>query len=534
MLSKWTIRNKLYFVFALLACVVGSLAWSSIHGLYAYRCMVRSLYRRVPELTLANDFGRVAGELRVLWYAGRLPAGSDAALLQPVGRTAEENLQSGLRAKTSEARKVFERYQNRLTDTAAYDYGLPITDSRQEQETTLAIVATLKEIDRLNTSGKWFTTRLEAERLDLELNRLQSLARRLPTYLHENIEESVEEARGQYRTLIIVGWITTITTIISTVLLLALFYRWVFRPLRKLISGSRRMASGEFEYRIRIQTHDEMSELARNMNEMTRSFLEINNDLDKQVAERTQQVIRGEQLASVGFLAAGVAHEINNPLASIAVCAESLQSRVRPLLAADQPDHQIIATYLDVIEKESFRCKEITEKLLDFSRVGDAQRAAADLCEIVQDVVDVVRHVGKYHNKHIHVTPATPIYVVVNAREIKQVVLNLLTNALDSLDDGGKVTLAVAARPGAAELTVADNGCGMSDEVRAHLFEPFFTRRRGGQGTGLGLSISYRIVANHQGTLSAESEGPGKGSRFTLRLPISSAGKEPTHQSKAA
>lgn len=536
LLSKWTIRNKLLVVMTLMFVVVFGLAWSAIHGLYAYRCMVRSLYKRVPELTLANDFGRVAGELRVLWYARRVRA-IDADPLSDAwmsdGKQAGALLDD-LRIKLAEARKVFERYEERLSDTAGYDYGLPISDSRQEQETTLAIVATMAEIERLAEARRWHVSRDQADRLTNEFNRLQTLASRLPTFLHQNIEEAMEEARGQYRTLIFVGWITSATTIAGIAGLLALFYRWVFRPLNKLIKGSRRMAAGDFTYQIRLKTDDEMSELADNMNSMTCAFREINNELDKEVAERTQQVIRGEQLASVGFLAAGVAHEINNPLASIAVCAESLQDRVRPLLSADDPQHQVIGTYLGMIEKEAFRCKEITEKLLDFSRTGDGQRSTTDLRELAQDVVDIVRHVDKYHGKKLEIAPGSPIYAICNGREIKQVVLNLITNALDSLEDGGRVGIEFASRPGNAEVIVSDNGCGMTDEVRTHLFEPFFTRRRGGQGTGLGLSISYRIVADHQGMLSAHSEGPGKGSQFRLRLPVSAAKKETSHQSQAA
>jgi signal transduction histidine kinase len=104
-------------------------------------------------------------------------------------------------------------------------------------------------------------------------------------------------------------------------------------------------------------------------------------------------------------------------------------------------------------------------------------------------------------------------------QEMKQVVLNLITNALDSLEPGGKVTVSVAARGANAEIVVTDNGCGMTEDVVRHLFEPFFTRRRNGQGTGLGLSITYRIVEEHHGQIVATSDGIGKGSRFIITLP---------------
>ncbi|MCE9606495.1 MAG: HAMP domain-containing histidine kinase [Planctomycetia bacterium] len=538
MLYNWTIRNKLYFVLALLVVVVGTLSWNAIHGLYAYRCIVRSLYRRVPELPLANDFSKAAGELRLLWYAERKEASTLPNKTEPFAAQARDEraamLARGLTRKVAASRDVFEKYQARIHDGLTYDFGLPMNDSRQEQESTYAILKTMAEIERLNDLERWHFDPDIALRMTAEVDRLQMLASRLPTFLHENIEESVEDARVQYRTLIFFAWITSATTVLFTAWLIYLFYRWIFRPLRKLISGSRRIATGYFSYRIRLETHDEMSELARNLNAMTNRFLEINNKLDEEVAERTQQVIRGEQLASVGFLAAGVAHEINNPLASIAVCAESLHERVTPLLNADDPDHKIIDTYLGMIEKEAFRCKGITEKLLDFSRIGDSQRSTTDIRALIQDVVEMVRHVGQYHAKRIEFAAGLPVYAVVDGREIKQVVLNLVTNALDSLDDDGRVKIEIGTRPGEVEIVFTDNGCGMTEEVRTHLFEPFFTRRRSGQGTGLGLSISYRIVADHQGTILAHSEGPGTGSQFRLRLPTAPTMKEQSHRHKAA
>src|SRR5664279_3571883 len=130
------------------------------------------------------------------------------------------------------------------------------------------------------------------------------------------------------------------------ILFVRLFYQWIFRPLKILIKGSRRVASGQFQYRIKLESNDEMSELAAAMNDMTARFQDIRDDLDRQVQDRTKQVVRSEQLASVGFLAAGVAHEINNPLASIALCAESLESRFAELTPADDDQYTVIKHYL--------------------------------------------------------------------------------------------------------------------------------------------------------------------------------------------
>jgi signal transduction histidine kinase len=283
------------------------------------------------------------------------------------------------------------------------------------------------------------------------------------------------------------------------------------------------VAAGDFAFRLKLDTSDEMAELAAALNDMTQRFEEIRDDLDKQVEQRTREVIRSEQLASVGFLAAGVAHEINNPLASIAMCAESLESRLETL-SPDAPDAAVARRYLELIQAEAFRCKGITEKLLDFSRLGEVRRQATSLVSLVADVADMLRHVGRFAGRSIEIDQGLDALVMVNPQEIKQVVLNLLVNALDSVEESGHVRVGVRRSGGDAVLTVADDGCGMTEEVLQHLFEPFFTRRRSGQqGTGLGLSIVHRIVADHGGRIEASSAGPGQGATFRVTLPLAAA-----------
>jgi signal transduction histidine kinase len=301
------------------------------------------------------------------------------------------------------------------------------------------------------------------------------------------------------------------------------------------------VAAGDFGYRLQLDTRDEMAELADAFNAMTERFQEIRDDLDKQVQLRTREVIRSEQLASVGFLAAGVAHEINNPLASIAMCAESLESRLEPV-GADNAEAQVARRYVELIQAEAFRCKGITEKLLDFSRLGEVRRQSTPLLGIVRDVADMLQHVGRFKGRTIEIADDQDVLAMVNPQEIKQVVLNLLVNALDSLENEGRVRVAVRRSPlpesptGGREavLTIADDGCGMTEEVLEHLFEPFFTRRKSGQGTGLGLSIVHRIVTDHGGRIEATSAGPGQGSTFRITLPVAEAGATPSRESRAA
>ena len=401
----------------------------------------------------------------------------------------------------------------------------------------------------------------------MELKKLQDLAEKLPSHLHTKLKGFSQKVSGPYRVLILSTWIATGTAALVFLLFIRLSYRWIFRPLRTLIAGSRRVAAGEFGYRISLDTHDEMAELAKALNDMTARFQEIRDDLDRQVQVRTKQVVRSEQLASVGFLAAGVAHEINNPLASIAICAESLEGRFRETLDENDPHQAVVENYLRMIQNEAFRCKGITEKLLDFSRTGPVKRENVDLGELIRGVIEMLCHLGKYQRKQIELETSEAVVAEVNPQEIKQVVLNLLTNALDSLDDGGTVRVRLESRggnvagdcpnshrglsqfssdenrtvplgesyaKGYAVLTVADNGCGMTPDVQEHLFEPFFTRRRGGQGIGLGLSITYRIVADHGGAIEAHSAGVGQGSTFYVRLPLTTSQKETDDQRQAA
>jgi signal transduction histidine kinase len=301
------------------------------------------------------------------------------------------------------------------------------------------------------------------------------------------------------------------------------FYRWVFLPIRDLQQGAGRVAHGDFEYRIEVHSGDEMEDLAEAFNDMTGRLQDMYRDLARQVNERSRQLVRSERLAGVGFLAAGVAHEINNPLASIAFCSEALQDRLGDVIALS-PDHgEVVTKYLKMIQEEAFRCKEITQKLLEFSRGGERRREPTDLAELIRTVLDMVQHLPNSKGKQLRFDPRVRLVAWVNAQEIKSVVLNLVVNALDSMDEGGTLTISLGQREQMAELVFTDTGCGMSAEILENIFEPFFTRSRTGKGTGLGLSISHRVINQHGGEIEATSAGLSRGSTFTVRLPLQPA-----------
>ncbi len=557
MLSRWPIRNKLLSGIALLLVIMFTMSISSFGGAYAYRELVRSISSRAHELPPATALSEQVSNLRVfladLEVFGRYP---QLELPTP----SEQKLSDDFRQEFKKAQDTIHEYENALKETEHSEFH--IGDANQEFVALAQVKRLLANVEAdtatdawyRNTpvnikpdneakqgSGEtddtaaksevdadnWYRNSSHTENVKIDLADLQLLVAKLPSFLQERMQDLKDEVHSRYRAWIILAWVCAVAATLFVAVFIRLGYRWIFRPLRLLVKGSRVVAAGDFNYRIRLDSHDEMAELGAAMNDMTTRFCTIRDDLDRQVQLRTKQVVRSEQLASVGFLAAGVAHEINNPLASIALCAESLEGRLLEICPTGNDQVEVVQRYLKMIQTEAFRCKEITEKLLDFSRLGEVKRQSTDLAELVQGVIDMVRHLGKYQNRHIEFIAGQSVIAPVNAQEIKQVVLNLVTNALDSVDADGTLTIQLTRKPDFAEMIFTDNGCGMTDEVLKHLFEPFFTRKRGGQGTGLGLSIVYRIVSEHGGQIEATSAGLGRGSQFHVTLPLTEAKKSP-------
>jgi len=234
-----------------------------------------------------------------------------------------------------------------------------------------------------------------------------------------------------------------------------------------------------------------------------------------------------EKMATIGLLAAGVAHEINNPLAAISGFAEGLKRRLPRLQAAlAQADgFQDLAVdfeeYVATILNECNRCRDIVQGLLTFSPRQNAEYARVDLNQLVEDVLRLLQHkLRRYPPDSIRLALAASSPEARGvAPELKQVVLNLVLNGLDAIRDGGQITL-LSAQNGEQEvvLHVVDTGCGIAPEHMAKLFEPFFTTKPAGQGTGVGLSTCYNIIRQHDGEIQVASKS-GRGSTFTVRLP---------------
>jgi two-component system, NtrC family, sensor kinase len=259
------------------------------------------------------------------------------------------------------------------------------------------------------------------------------------------------------------------------------------------------------------------------------------DDREKEVEDRSKQRVRSERLAGIGLLATSVAHEINNPLTAIVGAADGLTWRLNDVASKLPPDDaEIVREYLKMIVTESKRCRQITTKLLDFARGREGERALYDVTAIVNDVVGMFRHMREYSGRTVDVNRQDPVRAWCNGPELKQVVLNLVANALQATPDGGRLDIRISSSPDTVEVVFVDNGSGMTAETLEHIFDPFFSTKGPGAGTGLGLSISHAIVEKHDGVLEAHSAGPGKGSTFRLRLPATELAAKATQARRAA
>lgn len=319
-----------------------------------------------------------------------------------------------------------------------------------------------------------------------------------------------------------------LAAILSTTAVLAGLrgYHGIMRPVRSLQHGVRRLAGGDFQSRIEPSGDTELVELAREFNRMATELDTLYRVMDDRVKAQSRELVRSERLASVGFLAAGVAHELNNPLGIITGYAELAERWI----AAPERDARTEAETreaLSNIREEAYRCKRITEQLLSLSRRSGEGRQLLDPAAMMRDVVSLVRGLPAARDRTIEVDAAMGVARVrASEPELKQVLLNLAMNAVDATDPGrGRIDWSLRAEDGGWAMRIRDNGCGIAASDLGAVFEPFYTARRPGtaRGVGLGLAISHAIVRAHGGAMRVGSDGEGHGAVFTIWLPAVAA-----------
>ena len=373
-----------------------------------------------------------------------------------------------------------------------------------------------------------------ASTVDAALWEMEGLVRGCTTYIRAKQDEA---SAGLTRAALLIGGLCT-ASVVAALLVTASQYRSVMAPLHRLRRGVRGVARARFSERLDTAGSTEFSELSEEFNRMAAELEGFYRQLEEKVRAKSRELVRSERLASVGFLAAGVAHEINNPLSVISGYAELTLKRLRAL--DGDPAAEDAVRSLQVIRDEAFRCKETTEKLLSLARGGREVRERVDLAAVAAEVAAMTRGLKNYRDRTVTVNfrdDADAMHVVANASEMKQVLLNLTVNALEAVAPAtGEVVIDGRRRDEWVEVSVSDNGRGIAPESLPHVFEPFFTDKRGSgePGTGLGLSITHAIVDGHGGRIEVESAGSGRGSRFTFRLPAAAGARRGALQGAGA
>jgi len=357
-------------------------------------------------------------------------------------------------------------------------------------------------------------------------------------YSLDEMDQSLR-SHAAYVIAISVGFI-----ILFALTLGVLLQRLIYLPLKDLATGADKVRSGQLDHAIPVRSSDEFGRVAGSFNHMTgaldasRSEMEqLVQTLELKVEQRTKELLaakaevaQGEKLASIGVLASGIAHELNNPLTGV-LTFTSLMRKKAPEGSEDADD-------LDLVIRETKRCASIIKRLLDFAREKVPVKGFYNLNQVIEDTVRFVERPASLQQIEISMNfdPLLP-QAWGDADLIKQVILNLLVNAQQAIEGKGNITVQtrlVAAGPNAGstdapmvEVVVTDTGCGIPQANLQRIFDPFFTSKEVGKGTGLGLSVSYGIVKAHGGKISVESV-LGTGTTFRIWLPITPPSNETT------
>ena len=332
---------------------------------------------------------------------------------------------------------------------------------------------------------------------------------------------------------------------------LSWFFVWevVGRPVKALERGTERLAAGDLGYQIEVRSKDEIGELAHSFNDMSNQLKAEHNEnvawtrtLEQRVEQKTRELKRAhehalhtEKMASIGKMAAVLAHEINNPLSGILTYAKLLRKWIDSEDGGNRR-RQDIRESLDLIAAESRRCGDLVKNLLTFSRTTPINLQPTNLNQVIDRSLRLIQHQLDLATIHVEpdLDPELP-HVICDGAQIEQVLLVLMMNALDAMPQGGNlwVTTRLSREDGAVRIIVRDDGCGIAPEILSRLFEPFLTTKETGRGVGLGLAISRSILERHNGNIEVQSE-IGRGTTFTVTLPWDTEAEGPAATEIAA
>lgn len=309
------------------------------------------------------------------------------------------------------------------------------------------------------------------------------------------------------------GWrrylvFSIISALVPNLLLVLLIVRTISRPLQRITLAAVQVTEGNYGTQVDLRkSNDEIGLLANSFNEMSRK---MSADIES-LRSLNEKLARAERLAAMGTLAAGVAHEVNNPLASISSLVQMLRSQ-----SADNAETR---EKLDLISTQIDRITRVTRDLTEFARVRPASRSEVDINEVIEASLRLASFDSEFQKLELVKSLSSDLgRIIADGDQLQQVFLNLLLNSRDAMPLGGTLSVSSTRKNGEITISIKDSGAGISDSARTQLFDPFFTTKPAGKGTGLGLSVCYGIVSAHDGRIEVESESGG--TVFNVILPV--------------
>lgn len=456
------------------------------------------------------------------------------------------NMDDSMLAKAGEwyADSIVEKrkFQSVFTEDSSHDnYYVTLSSGKEFIELNYPVTTRKERLDREMlgmTSGFDQPTKQSFEiEVIGRMNLVLSLA---------NVNKAISEAK---RTALIV----TSLILVIAILIVAYIVGLVTKPVKILVDATDRISRGDLTHNVDIEIGDEIGHLAATFNKMVDSLRqsrneieEYNRTLEQKIVQRTleledaqAQLLQSEKMSAIGQLAAGVAHELNNPLGGILGYAQIAMEKIKKADSEVKSDLDNYERYVTEIEKQASRCKNIVQNLLRFSRLP--RRVEFEPCDVNRVISDTSTFVE--HQMHMNqidlrleLAPNLPI-ISGNASQLQQVFTNLIINAMHASPPGSQIHIKTQSSPalgefgGAIEVQFIDEGYGIPKENLKKIFEPFFTTKELGKGTGLGLSVSYGIIRDHGGEIRVLSK-PDRGTVFTVVLPLQKPAEDTDIQKK--
>lgn len=489
--------------------VLGGISFYALRDLHTANRQLHEISRSLEAVrALEVAFGRVAARLSDLAISG---GNGDDQTFNTLMHQAEARLRTCADAACHGAAQ-------RPSEMAASL--VPTMQKIKERATTLT---------RLGDTSRAHRVRLLRDVNQLAQDANGQMERMSATLVNrvETLQEQSLQVDQRLRRLMIASIFSILLVAIATAYVVA---GRLLKPIRELVVGTGNVMKGNLGYRVPIVEKDEIGDLAQSFNVMAQEIQEHREHLEKTMQAKTAELrraqdslLQSEKLASIGLLASGVAHELNNPLTSILMNVN--------LLMEDVDDQSDLYSELRRISDDTVRCKRIIDDLRDFSRRHELEIRSCDLNEIVRKAVGLILH----QVKHSAITMDEPRYgqlplIACDPDRLQQVLMNVFVNAIQAMPKGGSLAVRTGLREKFAEITIEDTGIGISSEARGKIFDPFFTTKP--DGTGLGLSIVYRIMEEHGGKVEIESltreeiGAADKASGTTVRLLVPIAGME--------